>query len=75
MIKCNINLSVSYLVIFLPFLYDLFVIIFNVCNFENVDANIPLIKRYGGIAGEWMKWLEKDVGRITCKYRYPAAIK
>jgi len=49
MIKCDINLSVSFLVIFLPFLYDLFVIIFDVVIFENVDANIPLIKGYGGI--------------------------
>jgi len=43
--------------------------------FEDVDANIPLIKRDGDKVEEWIKWLEKGIGKITCKYRYPSAIK
>ena len=58
MIKCDINLlislnvininsSVSFLVIFLPFLYDFLRQFLMLMIFENVDDNIPLIKRYG----------------------------
>jgi len=43
--------------------------------FENVDANIPLIKRYDDIVEEWIKWLEKGMGKITCKCRYPSDLK